>query len=48
MANTSPIIKIEISTKPNIVEEITLGATCSTKEVTAYKAPFQEFRNIFA
>jgi hypothetical protein len=48
MANISPTIKIDISIKSGIIEEITIGATCSPKELTAYKALFQEYRDIFA
>ena len=48
MENISPTIKINISTNSDIVEEIMLGASCSPEEVTAYKALFQEFRDIFA
>ena len=43
MANISPTVKINISTNPDIVEEIMLGTSCSSKEVAAYKALFQEF-----
>ena len=48
MANISPTIKINISTNPEVVEEIMLGASCSSEEVTSYKALFQEFCDIFA
>ena len=49
MDNISPTIKINISTNPEVVEEIMLGASCSAKEVTAYKSLFQEFcDNFFA
>ena len=48
MANISPTIKINISTNPEVVEEILLGASCSPEEVVAYKALFQEFHDIFA
>ena len=48
MANISPIIKINISTHPEVVEEIMLGASYSSKEVASYKALFQEFHDIFA
>ena len=48
MANISLTIKINISTNPDIVEEIMLGASCSSREVASYKALFQEFRDIFA
>jgi hypothetical protein len=40
MANISPTIKINISIKPRIVEEITIGAACSLEEPTSYKALF--------
>jgi hypothetical protein len=43
-----PTIKIDISIKPGIVEEIIIGAVCTPTEITAYKALFQEFRDIFA
>jgi hypothetical protein len=48
MANISPTIKIDISIKPGIIEEITIGAACSPEELTAYKALFQEYRDIFS
>jgi hypothetical protein len=48
MANISPTVKINISIKPRIIEEITIGATCSPEELTAYKALFQEYRDIFS
>jgi hypothetical protein len=48
MANISPTIKIDISIKPGVVEEIIIGAACTPEEITAYKALFQEFRDIFA
>ena len=48
MENISPTIKIDFSTNSDIVEEIMLGASCSPKEVDAYKALFQEFRDIFS
>jgi hypothetical protein len=48
MANISPTIKIDISIKNGIVEEITIGASCTPQEITAYKALFQEYRDIFA
>jgi hypothetical protein len=40
MANISPTIKIDISIKNGIVEEITIGAACTPQEITAYKALF--------
>jgi hypothetical protein len=48
MANISPTIKIDISIKNGVVEEITIGATCIPQEITAYKALFQEYHDIFA
>ena len=48
MANISPIVKINISTNPDIVEENMLGASWSPEEVASYKALFQEFCDIFA
>ena len=48
MANISPTIKIDISIKSGIVEEITIGAACTPQEITAYKALFQEYRDIFS
>ena len=47
MVNILPIIKIDISTNFEIVEEIMLGSSCSPEEVNAYKALFQEFCDIF-
>jgi hypothetical protein len=48
LANISPTIKIDISIKPGVVEEIIIGAACTHEEITAYKSLFQEFRDIFA
>jgi hypothetical protein len=48
MANISPTVKIDISIKPGIIEEITIGAACSPEELIAYKALFQEYRDIFS
>jgi len=48
MVNISPTIKIDISIKHGIVEEITIGAACTPQEITAYKTLSQEYRDIFA
>jgi hypothetical protein len=48
LANISPTIKIDISIKPGVVEEIIIGAACTPEEITAYKALFQEFQDIFS
>jgi hypothetical protein len=41
MANISPTVKIGISIKRGIIEEITIGTACSLEELTAYKDLFQ-------
>jgi hypothetical protein len=48
MENISPTIKIDISIKNGVVEEITIGVACTPQEITAYKALFQEYWDIFA
>jgi hypothetical protein len=48
MANISPTIKIDISIRNGVVEEITIGATCTPQEITTYKALFQEYWDIFS
>ena len=48
MSNISKTITIDISVKPGVVETIMIGAKCSPEEITLYKAPFQEFCDIFA
>jgi hypothetical protein len=48
MANISPTIKIDISIKNGVVEEITISATCTPQEITAYKSLLQEYQDIFA
>jgi hypothetical protein len=48
MGNISPTIKIDISIKPRIIEEITIGTACSPEELMTYKALFQEYRDIFS
>ena len=48
MANILPTIKINISTNPEVVEEIMLGESCSPEEVASYKALVQEFHDIFS
>jgi hypothetical protein len=48
MANIFPTVKIDISIKLGIVEEITIGTSCSPEEIIAYKSLFQEYLDIFA
>jgi hypothetical protein len=43
-----PPSKLTFPLNRGIVEEIIIGAACTHQEVTAYKALFQEFRDIFA
>ena len=45
--NISTTVPLDISVKPRIFENIHIGASCMTDEIQAYKALFQEFRNIF-
>jgi hypothetical protein len=40
LANIFPTIKIDISIKPGIVEEIIIGAACTPQEIAAYIALF--------
>jgi hypothetical protein len=47
MANISSTIKIDISIKNGIVEEISIGGACTPQEITTYKSLFQEYRDIF-
>ena len=48
MANISATIPINISVKPDIVENIYIGANCSPEEIAIYTALFKEFCDIFA
>jgi len=48
MINISPNVKINISIKLGIIEEITIGITCSHEELIAYKDIFKEYRDIFS
>jgi len=48
MANISPTIKINISDKPGIEENISLAEQCTPKEIEAYTKLFKEFRDVFA
>jgi hypothetical protein len=47
LSNISPTIPLNISIKPGVVENVHIGASCSTDEVVTYKPLFQEFRDIF-
>jgi hypothetical protein len=48
LSNISPTIPLDISIKPGVVENVHIGASCSTDEVLTYKSLFQEFHDIFA
>jgi hypothetical protein len=48
MANISPTVKIDISIKLGIIEEIIIGDACSPEEITSYKSLLHEYRDIFA
>jgi hypothetical protein len=48
LSNISPMIPIDISIKPGIVENVHIGASCSSDEIVTYTSLFKEFRDIFA
>jgi hypothetical protein len=48
LSNISPTIPLDISIKPGVVENVHIGASCSTDEVATYRSLFQEFHDIFA
>jgi hypothetical protein len=48
LSNISPMIPIDISVKPGIVENVHIGASCSPDEIVTYTSLFKEFRDIFA
>ena len=48
LENILKTIPINISIKPNIVENINIGANCSPEEITQYTALFKEFHGVFA
>jgi hypothetical protein len=41
LSNISPIVLLDISIKPGVMENVHIGASCSTDEVLTYKALFQ-------
>jgi hypothetical protein len=43
MANISPTIKIDISIKNGVIEEITIGAACTPEEIISHKSLFQKY-----
>jgi hypothetical protein len=48
LSNISPTIPLDISITPGVVENVHIGASCSTDEIVTYKSLFQEFHDIFA
>jgi hypothetical protein len=48
LSNISPTIPLDISVKPGIVENVHIGAWCSSNEIVTYTSLFKEFRDIFA
>ena len=48
LSNIEETIAINISTKPNVVENIHVGKSCSSSELEVYYALFREFRDVFA
>ena len=48
MENISTMIPINISTNPNVVENVHIGANCSPEEIAIYTALFKEFHDVFS
>jgi hypothetical protein len=48
LSNISPTIPLDILIKPGVVENVHIGASCSTDEVRTYKSPFQDFFDVFS
>jgi hypothetical protein len=48
LSNISPTIPLDISIKPRVMENVHVRASCSSDEVSTYKALFQEFHDFFA
>jgi hypothetical protein len=47
LSNISPTIPLDISVKPGIVENVHIGASCSSNEIITYTFLFKEFCDIF-
>ena len=47
MANISPTIKIDISLKPSITENVIIEVSCSSTQITYLKHLFQQFQDMF-
>ena len=48
MEKISATIPINISTNPNVVENIHISANCSPEELAIYTTLFNEFRDVFS
>ena len=48
LSNIEETIVLNISTKPNVVENIHVEKSCSSSELEIYCALFCEFRDVFA
>ena len=48
MENIYTTIPINISTNPDVVENIHIGANCSPEKIAIYTSLFKEFRDVFA
>jgi len=48
LSNIEETIAINISTKPNVVENIHVGKSCSCSELEKYCTLFRKFRDVFA
>ena len=48
LSNVSTTIPINISSNPNVTENLLIGADCSPDEIRVYMALFKEYRSIFA
>jgi hypothetical protein len=47
LGNISPTIPLDISIKPEVMENVHINASCFANEVCIYRALFQEFCNVF-
>jgi hypothetical protein len=48
LGNISPTIPLDISIKPEVMENVHIGASCPIDEVCTYKDLFQEFCDVFS
>ena len=48
MENIYVTIPINISANPNVMENVYIGANCSSDEIDIYMTLFKEFRDLFS